>query len=501
MGKNNKPFLIADLKKNQNSLYLKLITGYSILLSAIYLISFLGDETANKAILLPMNLVLFIPLIYVHFLYKKKPDSKLVAYLSGLGFIGFYCFILLMTANAMVCMYVIAPLILFQLFEDSKLFRILGISAVLANIIDAVAELFIKNDTVSQDIKDSITIQILGMILIVIAMMIVTAFSEKVAQARIADINASKDKVDSILDSVKDAAARLSDNVENINAEAKNMEKDSQVSKNAIDEIVNGTAKLNDNIQSQLQMSENISSLTETAKEITASASKKFDETQKITEEGYTEVNRLGEAADMGKNVAADVDRSMNSLVGKTAEAAEILQSIQAITRKTSMLALNASIEAARAGDAGRGFAVVAEEIKSLAGETQAATERINLIFSELEEQTGATSRSINTLLESNNAQSELVEKTGDAFNRIRDAINEVSSQISQQNEQISKVASSNAEISTTVESMSGFSGELLSNTEDTRTITNRTIEGTANISRLLDNVVGEIHSLEELVK
>ena len=54
----------------------------------------------------------------------------------------------------------------------------------------------------------------------------------------------------------------------------------------------------------------------------------------------------------------------------------EIVQSISGIAGQTNLLALNATIEAARAGNAGRGFAVVANEVKRLAGDTKAATNR-----------------------------------------------------------------------------------------------------------------------------
>lgn len=77
-----------------------------------------------------------------------------------------------------------------------------------------------------------------------------------------------------------------------------------------------------------------------------------------------------------GERFQVELQRGKTHLEGTMEELAAIVSTIGSIASQTKMLALNATIEAARAGEAGRGFAVVASEVKTLAGETQQATER-----------------------------------------------------------------------------------------------------------------------------
>jgi methyl-accepting chemotaxis protein len=113
-------------------------------------------------------------------------------------------------------------------------------------------------------------------------------------------------------------------------------------------------------------------------------------------EEMHAAISEIAEASRHARAVASDAAASAagtNQTIGRlgssSAAIGDVIHVITAIARQTHLLALNAIIEAARAGDAGKGFAVVANEVKELAGQTAAATEDVSQRITALQRDTG----------------------------------------------------------------------------------------------------------------
>lgn len=95
---------------------------------------------------------------------------------------------------------------------------------------------------------------------------------------------------------------------------------------------------------------------------------------------------------------ATDADEKISQLSAAACEIGQIVGLIQSIAQRTNLLALNASIEAARGGEAGRGFAVVASEVKELAAQTSRATERVAQQISSIQDSTGQSVKALQSI-------------------------------------------------------------------------------------------------------
>lgn len=121
-----------------------------------------------------------------------------------------------------------------------------------------------------------------------------------------------------------------------------------------------------------------------------------------------------------------DVSKKIDALGSKSEQIKDIVKTIREIADQTNLLALNAAIEAARAGEAGRGFAVVADEVRKLAENTGNATKEIALVVNEINTGTADAVSEMASTVEMVKNGSVMVEKTGLAMTEINDGASKV---------------------------------------------------------------------------
>ncbi|MFM4703222.1 methyl-accepting chemotaxis protein [Aeromonas bivalvium] len=175
----------------------------------------------------------------------------------------------------------------------------------------------------------------------------------------------------------------------------------------------------------------------------------------------------------------------IGSLAGQTDAIGSILDTIRSISEQTNLLALNAAIEAARAGEQGRGFAVVADEVRNLASRSAASTEEIQKMIDGLQAQ---SARAVSAMAEGHGQSLTVVNQA--------DAANETLGQITAH---ITQISDMNIQVATATEEQSSVVGEINRNVEDINQLTMETADIAHQLtasSRSLQQLSGELDQL-----
>ncbi|MDQ3201840.1 MAG: methyl-accepting chemotaxis protein [Pseudomonadota bacterium] len=178
-----------------------------------------------------------------------------------------------------------------------------------------------------------------------------------------------------------------------------------------------------------------------------AQASSQASDARNLAEDGQQVVDRSIAAMNKLSSMLSASSSNIESLNSKTVNIGQILEVITSISQQTNLLALNAAIEAARAGEAGRGFAVVADEVRNLAHRTQESAQQVQTMIEEL--QVGAR-ESVSTMSDSQRHSQDSV----DIANLAGERLNSVTLRIGEIDGMNQSVATATEEQTAVVESI-----------------------------------------------
>ncbi len=239
-------------------------------------------------------------------------------------------------------------------------------------------------------------------------------------------VSLHRDEAGLMLSALGDMQTSLKSTIGQISSAADQLASAAEELNVVTEESSRGLTRQNDEIQLAATA---VTEMTAAVEEVARNAISTSDASKLTSTEAATGRDQAREAVDAINTVSTEISSStamVEELAGRVREIGKVLDVIRGIAEQTNLLALNAAIEAARAGEQGRGFAVVADEVRALAARTQASTGEIETMISSVQTSADQAVRAMgNSRTLASNTQS-LAQATGQSLERIAQSIAEI---------------------------------------------------------------------------
>jgi methyl-accepting chemotaxis protein len=290
---------------------------------------------------------------------------------------------------------------------------------------------------------------------------VATAVTKRIAAGDlVTPVDCSSAGQDSLLGNISNMQTTLRSMIGTITSNAEQVSSSAKQLLHASEEVADRARQQSDAASSMAaaveEMAVSIDQVKENAEEahgISQEAGILSQDGAKVIHGAATEMRKISEAVQSSSEIIEDLGSQSDQITS-------IVNTIKEIADQTNLLALNAAIEAARAGEQGRGFAVVADEVRKLAERTSMSTTEIAGMVSKIQNGTRSAVSSMQSGVSQVSNGVELANQAGDSINRIRDGAERVTEVVNSISDAIREQSSAGNQIAQKLETIAQMSEE-----------------------------------------
>lgn len=455
---------ISDTWRNNRTA----LTGHTIeaLIIVIFYISrFLRGER-SLLYALAIAVLALIPVMLGYFYFFKDRETSMIKHTVGIGFAVTYSVMVLTTTEANIYVLVIPMILLVTVFGDVAFSIKINIGTVILSLIMTIGGAY--TGRFGYQGRDGAIVQVTAMVLVGFYSIYSARTSDANNRQKLDNIKKEHDKTEELLTNLSLLSGQLQAGMKDIYEKVDNLNISSMATKDAMTEVGSGTAETANAVQEQIHQTEEIQDKVNLVSTDTDRLSDSMAKMLSVLENAATEMNLLVTRTENTVNEGAAVTDRLNTLDHYIDEMNSIIGLISGIASRTSLLALNASIEAARAGDAGRGFSVVAVQISDMAAQTKSATIHITELIENIAAAIRETITVILKMISAINDEKHTTENAAESFTYIKSNTLEMQGHVEHLSRNLNELMNANMQIINSIETISAISEEVSAHASET---------------------------------
>ncbi|MCR5829354.1 MAG: hypothetical protein K6F93_03280 [Lachnospiraceae bacterium] len=429
-----------------------------------------------------------VPLFIAYIFYRIKPEANRIRYIAAIGYGIFYGAILL-TGKDYTYVYIFPMMFIIMLTCDIKLILAMNSLVIVSNIVSAIITYIgaVDKGTTLTQLEVQIAVIVVSAVYSFLAIKVIKTNNDEKAEA----LGKEKETADELVEKNGKIIEIANQKVTNVVAAANALDENFENVQRAIKEVSEGAQLTAVTAENQMAAIRELDQAIGSAKKEAGLVDESMSGFMNTVSECTKKSKLIGSGIETIESETEAILKGAEALEAMALELNEIIDIISSVSKQTSMLSLNASIESARAGEAGRGFAVVAGEIGSLVNQTNDATAKISLRIGKVQEEVKTMKEKVGNIDKNVVDQKQMTTSIIESLDEMSGIAAEAKKRMENQISHMDHISSDSAQISDSVGTLSGVSEETTAEAGTTFELVNDSVEKmnglTAEVKAILD--------------